>query len=94
MDETGEYSMGVKGLTDDSALAILDVLPLTQAEALSLQDIATALQMEWDKPTRDSLALQAAQLEKAGKLRRISQGAGLPALHYRVSRFKTQSRRG
>lgn len=93
MDSNGEYTMGVKGLTDDGALAILDVLPLTPQEAISLQDIASALQMEWDKPTRDSLALQVAQLEKAGKLRRLPQGPGVPALHYRISRFRTSSRR-
>lgn len=94
MDEHGEYTAGIKGVTDDAALAILDVMPLTQAEALSLQDIATAMQLEWDKATRDSLALQVAQLERSGKLRRLSQGPGMPALHYRVSRFKTQSRKG
>ncbi len=93
MDTTGNYVVGVAGVTDDNALAILDVLPLTQNEALSLQDIASAMQLAWDKSTRDSLALQMANLEKAGKIRRISKGAGLPALHYRVSRFSTRSRR-
>lgn len=91
MDEKGNYRLGVAGVTDDAALAILDVLPLTQADALSLQDIASATKQGWDKSTRDSLALMVAQLEKAGKLRRISQGAGLPALHYRVSKFAVRA---
>jgi hypothetical protein len=93
MAHDGSYAVGVAGVTDDNALAILDVLPLTQNGALSLQDIATSMSMTWDKATRDSLALQISNLEKAGKIRRLSQGAGLPALHYRVSRFALRSRR-
>jgi AAA domain len=93
MDSTGNYAVGVAGVTDDNALAILDVLPLVQSEALSLQDIASAMQMTWDKSTRDALALQVANLEKAGRIRRLSKGAGLPALHYRVSRFSTRIKR-
>jgi hypothetical protein len=93
MDETGSYTAGVAGVSDDNALAILDVLPLTQKDAISLQDIAIATRQPWDKATRDSLALLVASLEKAGKLRRISQGVGMAALHYRVSKFSTRSRR-
>lgn len=91
MDKEGNYTVGVAGVTDDSALAILDVLPLTKPEALSLQDVATAMGLGWDKAIRDSLAIQVAQLEKAGKIRRISQGAGLPALHHRVSKFAVKA---
>lgn len=93
MDPEGNYVIGVAGVNNDDALAILDVMPLTQAEALSLQDIAAAMGLGWDKPIRDSLALQLTQLEKAGKIRRISQGAGLPALHHRVSRFAVRATR-
>lgn len=93
MDETGTYIAGVAGMSDESMLAILDILPLTQKDAITLQDIATNLKMVWDKATRDSLALQVAQLDKAGKLRRISQGVGMAALHYRVSRFTTRVRK-
>ena len=92
MDPDGNYKLGISGVTDDEALAILDVLPLTQGDALSLQDIATAAKLGWDKATRDSLASTVTQLEKAGKLRRISQGPGLPALHYRVSKFSIKAR--
>lgn len=94
MDAQGNYRLGVAGVTDEAALAILDVLPLTQADAISLQDIAAALKQEWIKATRDALAVQVAHLEKAGKLRRVSQGAGLPALHYRVSKFALRARKG
>jgi AAA domain len=93
MDEKGAYMVGVAGVTDDTALAILDVLPLTQPDAISLQDVASAMGMGWDKSIRDQLALNMAQLEKAGKVRRISQGAGLPALHHRISRFAVKARK-
>lgn len=92
MDKDGNYVIGVAGVTDDNALAILDVLPMTKPEALSLQDIATQMGMGWDKAIRDSLAIQIANLEKAGKIKRVSQGAGLPALHYRVSKFALRAR--
>lgn len=93
MNTDGEYLVGVQGVTDDAMLAILDVLPLTQKEAISLQEIAIALKMPWDKANRDSLALQVAQLERVGKIRRISQGLGLPAMHYRVAKMSLGRRK-
>lgn len=94
MNAEGEYEQGVGGVSNEEALAILDVLPLTQKEAISLQEIAMAMRLDWSKSNRDSLANQVEHLVKAGRVRRISQGVGMPAMHFRIVKVVAHARRG